>query len=84
MSETVIRVDLGPRSYDIAIAADALEGVGGFARPRCSGTLALVVADANVRLHADRVRASLQSSGFQAHLHLMAPGEAQKTLACLH
>src|SRR5262245_24638907 len=52
MNAETIRVNLGPRSYDIAIATGDLAGVGPFARQRSRGKLALVVTDESVRKHA--------------------------------
>ena len=51
-----VRVNLGPRSYDIALATADPAGVGPFARlaaPRSAS--ALVVTDANVEPHAAAV-----------------------------
>jgi len=75
-----VRVDLGPRSYDIAFTAQSLTGLGTFARQRCRGTAAFVVTDEHVKAHADRVVASLRAAGFEAHVVVLPPGEAQKSL----
>ena len=80
VSTANVRVELGPRSYDIAIATDSLSAVGGFARQRSRGTLAFVVTDEHVISHADRVAASLRAAGFQTHVVSLPPGESQKSL----
>jgi 3-dehydroquinate synthase len=75
-----IRVNLGDRSYDIAISRDELGDVGSFARERSRGTSAIVVTDQNVEKLANDVLASLQSSGFLTSLVVLPPGEMQKSL----
>jgi 3-dehydroquinate synthase len=81
MTSENVRVNLGPRSYDIAITSNDLAGVGPFARQRSKGSLALVVTDEHVRPHADRVGVSLQSAGFRSSQIVLPAGEAQKSLA---
>lgn len=75
-----LRVHLGERSYDIAVTSKDLAGVGAFARQRCTGTQALVIADQNVAGHAQIVQASLQTAGFATGLALRPAGEGQKSL----
>jgi 3-dehydroquinate synthase len=77
---TTVRVDLGPRGYDIVIGTASLGGVGAFARGRCQGTLALVVADEHVAAHAAAVTASLRTAGFDTHVAQLPHGESQKSL----
>lgn len=76
-----LRVDLGPRSYDIVITTDDSAGIGAFARERVKGTSAVVVADGNVAGHARSIEQSLQASGFRTSVALRPPGEGQKSLA---
>src|SRR5262245_27609325 len=76
-----VRVELGPRSYDIAITTDDPAGLGPFARQRCPGALAFVVGDENTRPHADAAAASLTAAGFRCGTALIPPGESQKSLA---
>ncbi|HYV39417.1 MAG TPA: 3-dehydroquinate synthase [Gemmataceae bacterium] len=80
MSTSTVRVDLGPRGYDIAVTSNALDGLGPFARQRCQGALAFVVTDENVRPHADRAGAALKAAGFQCNTVILPHGEAQKAL----
>jgi 3-dehydroquinate synthase len=75
-----VRVQLGSRSYDIAVSSRSLAGVGSFARQRCRGTVAFVVTDEHVQAHAEQVAASLGAGGFQTHFVVLAHGEAQKSL----
>jgi 3-dehydroquinate synthase len=80
MSALSLRVNLGERSYDIAVATDALPGVGAFARERSPGVGALVVTDVHVEPHARVVRKSLETAGFRTGLAVLPAGEAQKSL----
>ncbi len=75
-----VRVQLGERSYDIAVTSGDAAGLGAFARQRARGTLAFVVTDENVRPHAEAAAASLESAGFRTNLAVLPPGEAQKAL----
>jgi 3-dehydroquinate synthase len=81
MTAPTVRVNLGPRSYDIIITTGDLAGVGPFARARSPGKLALVVTDTDVRPHAQTVAAALSAAGFRASLVALPPGEATKSLA---
>src|SRR5262249_29920705 len=76
-----VRVNLGPRSYDIALANGDAAGFGPFAR-RClpRTTTALVVADENTARIADSIHAALQAAGFRSRTTLIPPGEASKSL----
>jgi 3-dehydroquinate synthase len=75
-----LRVNLGPRSYDIAITSDDSAGVGPFARQRTRGSSALIIADENVTPRAHEVEHSLRGSGFRTGMALRPPGEGQKSL----
>jgi 3-dehydroquinate synthase len=80
ISETIIRVNLGDRSYDIVITRDDLAGLGPFARQRCRGTSAMVVTDENVETFANGVLTSLEAASFRTSLAVLPPGEMQKSL----
>ena len=77
-----VRVNLGPRSYDIALTTADPAGVGPFAR-RClpRSPLALVVCDANTERHGRGVEASLQEAGFRTAFATIPAGEGSKSLA---
>ncbi len=75
-----IRVSLGERSYDIHIGSD-MAGVGAFARARCRGSLAFVVADDNTRDHAAAVADALRAAGLRTAQATLPAGEEQKCLA---
>jgi 3-dehydroquinate synthase len=77
----MIRVDLGPRSYDIAVVSGDAAGVGPFVRDRCRGSTALVVCDDNTRLAADTVGRTIARSDFVVTLAAITPGEPSKCLS---
>jgi 3-dehydroquinate synthase len=82
MTPPSVRVDLGPRSYDIAITSDDAPGLGPFARQRAPrGRQAFVVTDANAAPHARRAADALARAGFAAKLEVLEPGESRKSLA---
>ncbi len=78
-----VRVNLGPRSYDIAIT-HRRPGRRRAVRPRPAAAdvgLALVVCDANTQLHARAVvEAALAAAGFRTALAAVPAGEASKSL----
>lgn len=80
MNDSTLRVQLGPRSYDILVAEGALDQIGGFARARSKGASAMIVTDEHVAPHAHRVRISLEYSGFRCALAVRPAGEGQKSL----
>ena len=77
---TAVRVELGPRSYDIVITSDGLAGVGPFARAHSKAALAFVVTDENARRHGEAVRAALEAAEFRTDLAVLPSGEGQKAL----
>jgi len=81
----VLRIDLKERSYDIIIEKGSLNGLGEAVKARLpKARKAAVISDTNVApLYADRVLASLEKAGFEAHLLVLPAGEATKCLQCL-
>lgn len=76
-----VRVELGPRSYDIALTSAEPVELGLFARrtaPRAAA--ALVVTDANVEAHAGAAAHALRQAGVRAALAVVPAGEASKSL----
>ncbi len=80
MTANSLRVNLGTRSYDIAVTDAGLGDVGAFARQRARGNTALVITDANVSHHANLVTFSLGEAHFRPHLVIRPAGEGQKSL----
>ncbi len=76
-----LRVQLGERSYDIAVTSDDVGGVGPFARQRTRSIRAFIVTDEHVIEHADQVSAALGNAGFQPLNVTLPAGESQKSLA---
>jgi 3-dehydroquinate synthase len=75
-----VRVNLGDRSYDIAVAADSDANLGLFARGRSDASLALVVMDDHVQGHARKVMDELTAVGIRCQHVLLPPGEELKCL----
>ena len=81
MGQTV-RVNLGPRSYDIRIERGLLDRAGTVLTNVLEPTRALVVTDENVApLYLDRVNSALQEAGFEVEHTVLPPGEPSKSLA---
>src|SRR5579875_110484 len=76
-----VRVQLGERSYDIAVTSDGDAGLGSFARQRIRNVRAFVITDEHVIEHADKVAAALGAAGFQPLRVSLPAGESQKSLA---
>lgn len=77
----IIRVQLGERSYDIAVTSGDVAGFGSFARQRAKGVRTFIITDEHVVEHADKVAAALGNSGFQPLLVSLPAGESQKSEA---
>lgn len=81
MGKTV-RVELGPRSYDVRIAAGAIGALGEAAAGMDNVRAAVVIADSTVAgLYGRRAVDSLRSSHLAADIIDFPPGEQNKTLA---
>ena len=80
-----IQVDLGERTYDIAIGSGVLDDIGRLAEPFLGRPRAVVVSDSNVApLYLNRVVAALEASGVSTEtLVLSMDGEELKTWAGL-
>jgi 3-dehydroquinate synthase len=76
-----VRVNLGPRSYDILLSQGDLAGLGRMARDLTGARLALVVTDENVQPHAEIARKALVANNFKTTMIVLKPGESQKSLA---
>ncbi|MBB3935984.1 3-dehydroquinate synthase [Aureimonas phyllosphaerae] len=75
-----VRVDLGPRSYDILIGPGLVASAGRHIAAALPRARALVVSDETVAaLHADRLLAALESAGIGAALLTLPPGETTKS-----
>jgi 3-dehydroquinate synthase len=75
-----VRVNLGPRSYDIAVRTDDLAGFRAFVRERSKTRRAFVITDVNVLPHADKIADALVQEGYHVDLKPLPPGETTKSL----
>lgn len=75
-----LRVNLGPRSYDIAVGSGEGDLISFVRRcqPKLSG--AFVVSDENVKPHAERIGRELGDAGFKIRSTTLPPGENTKRL----
>ncbi len=77
-----VSVNLGPRSYDIALTTGDASGIGPFARAALpKAKLAFVVSDANTQPHALAVEQSLKAVGFGTAIAKVPAGESSKSQA---
>src|SRR5262245_37502883 len=77
-----VRVNLGPRSYDVALVSADTAGVGPFARAALpKSELALVVTDQNTAAHGRVVESALQRHAFRTGLVSVPAGEGSKSQA---
>jgi 3-dehydroquinate synthase len=75
-----VRVNLGPRSYEIVVTPGEPGGVGAFVRravPQAASTL--IVTDERVVPHAEAVAASLRAAGFRTAVTALPAGEETKS-----
>lgn len=75
-----VRVELGPRSYDIHIGSCLLGSLGSFVAARCRLTHAAVIADTNVEQYARQATAALESAGAAVSNHAVPAGEISKSV----
>ncbi|SOD94684.1 3-dehydroquinate synthase [Caenispirillum bisanense] len=79
-----LRVELGDRSYDIAVGGGLLAEAGARMAPVLRQKRAFVVTDATVApLHLGRLTASLDAAGIRHDTHILPAGEATKSFAHL-
>ncbi len=76
---TIVRVDLGPRSYDIVIGENLLAQIGERLTPLVQRPRVFVLSDETVwALHGDALEAGLQASSLSASVMTVAAGEPTK------
>jgi 3-dehydroquinate synthase len=81
-SVELVRVNLGPRSYDIEVGTGNLSQLGSFVQQRAKVTHAVVIADENVvQTHAVAAVESLHESGARVDLVKVESGEGSKSVA---
>lgn len=79
-----VSLSLGPQSYDVHVSNGALESIGYLCSSvRLTGKAA-IITDTNVgSLYAERVRCSLEESGYPTSVHVFTAGEASKNLSTI-
>ena len=81
-SNTIVRVRLGERRYDIEIGNGCLAEAGRFVADRRQCRHAAVITDENLRdTHAQGVLDSLASRSIRCDLLVVPPGEPSKSIA---
>lgn len=75
-----VAVDLGARSYEIAIGAGLLTEAGKRLKPFFKRPVTAIVTDSAVAaLHLDTLRRSLEAAGIASSAIILPPGEATKS-----
>src|SRR5262249_48748393 len=75
-----VAVELGSRSYEIAIGEGLLKEAGKRLRPLCKRPLTAIVTDNHVaELHLEALRASLAAQGIESKTIVLPAGEATKS-----
>ncbi len=78
----VVRVELGPRSYDIHVGGGLLAEAGGLIKPLLRRQPALIVTDRNVaKAHLAGLEKSLDEAAVAHHTIVLEPGEGTKEFA---
>jgi len=76
-----VSVELGPRSYDVHVAADITRHVGALIRQRLPKAQLGIITDETVwRLHGHTLAQSLSDADYRVPVAAIAPGEKSKTL----
>ena len=79
-----VRVELGPRSYDVLVGADLLREAGHLLAPVLPGRSTIVVTDRVVaELYLDSTLGALRDAGFACSHAVVDSGEHSKDLATL-
>jgi len=77
---TLVRVDLGARSYDIIIGTELLSQAGDLVKPHLKKDRVAVITDTNVMaLHGAQLKSGLEKAGITPHFIIRPPGENQKS-----
>lgn len=80
----IVPIDLGDRAYDIEIAPDVLDRLGGILKQKFPGARFGVVTDLNVEKNQwPRLKKSLEAHGLDYALISIPPGENAKSMARL-
>jgi 3-dehydroquinate synthase len=84
LSEDVVTVALGERSYDVCIGAGLIDRAGAILATQLKRKDVVVVTDANVAaLYLPRLEHALAGAGFRSRTIVLPPGEGTKDFAHL-
>ncbi|HEV2000875.1 MAG TPA: 3-dehydroquinate synthase [Xanthobacteraceae bacterium] len=84
LAPETVRVDLGPRAYDVIVGDNLLDEAGErIARLRPGAKCAIVTDETVAELHLRRLERSLKVNGLQSVSIVVPAGEASKSLATL-
>ncbi len=79
-----VSLSLGSKSYDVHVSNGALESIGYLCNSVRLEGKAAIITDTNVGpLYAERVRRSLEDSGYTTSVHSFTAGEARKNLCTI-
>jgi 3-dehydroquinate synthase len=79
-----VRVELGPRSYDILIGPNLIGRAGDEIARKLPGARAVIVTDRNVAaLYLEALSATLSTAGIESVSHIVEPGESSKSFPVL-
>jgi 3-dehydroquinate synthase len=79
-----VRVELGPRSYEVRVGQGLLAGVGAQIAPLLRRKRVAVLTDRTVAgLHLEALTSALEREGIAVEAHALTPGEATKSWAGL-
>lgn len=79
----VVPVSLGARSYEVRIGAGLIDAAATHLAPLSRGRPFVIVTDANVAPHAERLAARLKAAGMASDIIALPPGESTKSWAQL-
>jgi 3-dehydroquinate synthase len=83
-SRSIVRVELGPRSYDILIGRNLIEEAGAEIARRLPGARLGIITDQTVAaLHLRLLEQTLDAAGIEHAAFTIPPGEASKSFAQL-
>jgi len=81
LDRRTVKLDLGPRSYDIIIQPEVLLEAGALIKERVTGKRCLVITDATVGpKYGPKLAKGLQVAGFEGSAIHVPAGESSKTL----
>lgn len=79
--QSIIKVDLGPQSYNVCVRSGGLDELGSLMGDLSLGKKVLLVSNQSIfRQYGERATAALESAGLEVSSCILPPGEQYKTL----